>query len=160
MLQKNVNIFCHYKNLGFLESITITLEVQGLFMLSHSQLIANLVMFNLLRYCHVENEVMWFDPYSFMHDIITIMNECCFDDGRWFSFPLHSVMNPITKSIKTNLRLMLLVMMNHLLKYYSFVFPKAMKLYANELIVLHLANAHKVCHKNTIIPPHWLWSFT
>jgi hypothetical protein len=126
-------------------------------------------MFNLLRYCHVENEVMWCNPYSFMHDIIAIMNEChsylafirvCFDDGRWFSFPFHSVMNPITKSIKINLRLILLVMMNCLLKYYSFLFPKAMKLYANELIVLHLANVHKVCHKNNNTPPHWLWSFT
>jgi hypothetical protein len=58
MLQKKVNIFCHYKNHGFLESITITLKVQGLFMLSHLQLVANLIMFNLLRYCHVENEVM------------------------------------------------------------------------------------------------------
>jgi len=76
MLQKKKWIFFVIIK-WFLESITITLEVQGLFMLSHSQLIANLVMFNLLRYCHVENEVMWFDPYSFMHDIITIMNECC-----------------------------------------------------------------------------------
>jgi hypothetical protein len=64
-------------------------------------------------------------------------------------------MNPITKSIKTNLRSILLVMMNHSLKYYSFLFPKAMKSYANELIVLHLANAHKVCHKNNTAP-HWL----